>query len=168
MPKSGSSLSLLLSDGFFCSHGRQCWYVVLVSTPCVASPPLTHASSLCLWKSGTQLSPFFVALVHSPSFSFTANECLEHNYPCSPPVFLPLYPSLPIPCLSFHLLWLQEKSVKGAAAEIFIDLFSSVLFISPPSFLLSLPLRADPGTPPAPRDVRGSSAAENPQHKTII
>lgn len=58
--------------------------------------------------------------------------------------------------------------MKGAAAEIFIDLFSSVLFISPPSFLLSLPLRADPGTPPAPRDVRGSSAAENPQHKTII
>lgn len=58
--------------------------------------------------------------------------------------------------------------MKGAAAEIFIDLFSSVLFISLPSFLLSLPLRADPGTPPAPRDVRGSSAAENPQRKTII
>ena len=52
---------------------------------------------------------------------------------------LALYPSLACSgSLSLHLLWLQEKSVKGAAAEIFIDLFSSVLFISLSS-LLALP-----------------------------
>lgn len=58
--------------------------------------------------------------------------------------------------------------MKGAAAEIFIDLFSSVLFISLSSLLPSLPLHTDPETPPAPRDVRGGGGAENPQHETII
>jgi len=62
-------------------------------------------------------------------------------------LFLALYPSIPPSlCLPLHLLWLQEKSVKGAAAEIFIDLFSSVLFIS----LSSLFAFTDPETPPAP------------------
>lgn len=68
---------------FFCSHRRQCWYVVLVSRPRVASPPLTHSFSLCLLKSGTQLCPFSVSLFHPPSLLLTVNENLEHNYPCS-------------------------------------------------------------------------------------
>lgn len=61
------------------------------------------------------------------------NESLEHNYPCSFP--LSCTSSIPPSLFSrLPLSRLQEKSVKGAAAEIFIDLFSSVLFIS-----LSLP-----------------------------
>lgn len=121
--------------------------MVLISTPCVAPPPLTHAFSLCLLKSGTQLSPFSDSLFHPPSLSLTENESLEHNYPCSLSLsllhFIP--PSLS-PALSLHLSWLQEKSVKGAAAEIFIDLFSSVLFIS-----LSSPI-ALPTPPHRPRN----------------
>ncbi len=86
-----------LSYACFCSHRRQCWYVVLISTPCVASPPLTHAFSLCLLKSGTQLSPFSVSLFHPPSLSLTVNESLEHNYPCSLSLsLLALHPSLPL------------------------------------------------------------------------
>lgn len=85
-----------LSYAFFCSHRRLCWYVVLVSTPCVASPPLTRAFSLCLLKPGTQLSSFSASLFHPPSLSLTANESLEHNYPCSRSFFLALCPSLPL------------------------------------------------------------------------
>lgn len=44
--------------------------------------------------------------------------------------------------------------MKGAAAEIFIDLFSSVLFISLPSLLPSPCRHTDPETPTAPQDVR--------------
>lgn len=82
----------------FCSHRRQCWYAVLISTPCVAFPPLTHAFSLCLLKSGTQLSPFSVSLFHPPSLSLTVNESLEHNYPCSLSLSctLSIHPSLPL------------------------------------------------------------------------
>lgn len=40
--KSRNFISYVL---FFCFYRRQCWYVMLISTPCVASPPLTHAFS---------------------------------------------------------------------------------------------------------------------------
>lgn len=91
--------SYFLSLAFFffcCPHRRKCWYVVLISTPRVASPPLTHAFPLCLLKSGTQSSPFSVSLFQPPSLFFAVNESLEHNYPrslsfSSPSDRLPLY-----------------------------------------------------------------------------
>ena len=136
--------------------------MVLISAPRVASPPLTHAFSLCLLKSRTQFPPILcLSLSPSISLSLTVNESLEHNYACSHSLslslslslFLALYPSLACSgSLSLHLLWLQEKSVKGAAAEIFIDLFSSVLFISLSSLLaLPSPLRGPRNTSSAAR-----------------
>lgn len=163
------SLSLPLFFFFFCCpHRRKCWYVVLISTPRVASPPLTHAFPLCLLKSGTQSSPFSISLFQPPSLFFAVNESLEHNYPgslslslSSLSVRLPLYQSPPpaIPSslpLSLSSCSLStsygsgKKSVKGAAAEIFIDLFSSVLFISLSSLLSCLspsPLHPPPALP---------------------
>lgn len=72
---------------------------------------------------------------------------------------LPLYP-IPPSTSSLHLVWLQEKSVKGAAAEIFIDLFF-LGFIYFPVF------------PPAQTQEHRqrpemSEAAENPQAESVI
>lgn len=124
---------------------------------------------LCLLKSGPQLSPFSISLFHPPSLSHCEWESGTQLRPVpSLSLSLTLSCTLAIPRsleLSLQLLWLQEKSVKGAAAEIFIDLFSSVLFISLSSLVPSFPLHADPETPRAPWGVRG---AENQQHETII
>lgn len=52
------------------------------------------------------------------------------------PVLFLLFLHFTHPSISLHPLWLQEKSVKGAAAKIFIDLFS--IFIYFPLSLLAL------------------------------
>lgn len=46
----------------FCFHRRRWWDVRLISTHCVAPPPLRHCFSLCVLKYGTQLSSFSVSL----------------------------------------------------------------------------------------------------------
>ena len=129
-----TSYSLL----FFCSFRRRCWYVMLIRTPCVASPPLIMPSLLSIKAWDTIIPVLYPSL--SPSANKTATQL-----PLSSLSFAHfINPTLLALSLALHLLWLQEKSATGAAAEIFIDLFSPVLFISLSSRLPPLLLRADP------------------------
>lgn len=102
---------------------------------------LTHTSLLCLLKSGTKLSPFFVALFHplSPS-ELAMNKSLEHNNPCSPsPSFFCSIHLFLYPCVSATpFLWLTGEICEGNRCwNIYWSV--SLSFIYFPLFPIALP-----------------------------